>query len=76
MESKLLLVTERHRNRVSVVCKLLQVSKQGQNAIKARYIRKYPKTRMILRIFEGDSQTLGPRKLEKVLEKVMEIHGI
>ena len=32
---------------VCVICKLLQVSKQGQNKIQASYVRKYPKTRMI-----------------------------
>lgn len=58
--------------------KWLQLSKQGQNKIKASYLRKYPKTRMwmILTIFKNCSQTLGPGKLKKVIEKVMEIHGI
>ena len=36
---------------VSVVGKLLQVSKQGQNKIQASYARKYPKTRISLTIF-------------------------
>jgi len=40
---------------VFVVRKLLQVSKQGQNKIQASYARKYPKTRMILKIFESGS---------------------
>ena len=38
-----------------VVRKLLQVSKQGQNKIRASYVRKYPKTRIILKIFESRS---------------------
>ena len=50
--------------------KWLQLSKQGQNKIQASYLRKYPKTRI------NCSQTLGPGKLKKVIEKVMEIHGI
>lgn len=58
---------------VCVVRKLLQVSKQGQNKIQ---VRKYPKTRMILTILESGSSTLGHGKLEKVMEKVMESHGI
>ena len=61
---------------VCVVRKLLQLSKQGQNKIQAIYLRKYPKTRMILTIFKNCSQTLGPGKLKKVIEKAMEIHGI
>ena len=40
---------------VCVICKLLQVSKQGQNKIQASYVRKYPKTRMILTIFKSGS---------------------
>ena len=40
---------------VRVVRKLLQMSKQGQNKIQASCVRKYPKTRMILTIFEGGS---------------------
>jgi len=47
----LLLVLE-NCSAVCVVCELFQVSKQGQNKIQASYIRKYPKTRMILIIFE------------------------
>ena len=38
-----------------VVHKLLQVSKQGQNKIQASFVRKYPKTRMILTNFESGS---------------------
>ena len=56
---------------------LLQVSKQGQNIkIQVGYIRKYPKTRMILTIFESGSLTLGPRKLEKFMEKIMEFEEL
>ena len=40
---------------VCVVHKLLQVSKQGQNKIQTSYVRKYPKTRMILTNFESGS---------------------
>ena len=40
---------------LSVVGKLLWVSKQGQNKIQASYARKYPKTRMSLTIFESGS---------------------
>ena len=59
-----------------VVRKLLEMSKQGQNKIRASYVRKYPKTRMILTIFESGSSTLDHRKLEKVMEKVMESYEI
>ena len=38
---------------VCVICNLLQVSKQGQNKAQASYVRKYPKTRMILTIFKS-----------------------
>ena len=38
---------------VYVVRRLLQVSKQGQNKIQASYARKYPKARMILKIFKS-----------------------
>ena len=56
---------------------LLQVSKQGQNIkIQVGYIRKYPKTRMILTIFESGSLTLGPGKLEKFMEKIMEFEEL
>ena len=51
-----------------VVCKLLEMSKQGQNKIWASYVRKYPKTRMILTIFETGSSTLDHRKWQKVME--------
>ena len=61
---------------VYVVRKLLQVSKQGQNKIQASYARKYPKARMILKIFENGSLTLGHGRLENVMEKVMKGHGI
>ena len=40
---------------VCVVCKLLQLSKQGQNKIQASNVRKYTKTRMILTIFKSGS---------------------
>ena len=40
---------------VCVVRKLLQVPKQGQNKIQASCVRKYPKTRMSLTIFESGS---------------------
>ena len=48
----------------SMCGKLVQVLKKGQ----ARYLRKYPKTRMIWTIFESGSETLGHEKLEKVVE--------
>ena len=38
-----------------MVCKLLQMSCQGQNKIRASYVRKYPQTRMILTVFESGS---------------------
>ena len=37
---------------VCVVGKLLQVPKQEQNKLQTNYVRKYPKTRMILTIFK------------------------
>ena len=40
---------------VCVVIKLLQVWKQGQNKIHSSYVRNYPKTRMILTVFESGS---------------------
>ena len=40
---------------VCVVGKLLQVPKQGQNKLQTSYVRKYPKTRMILTIFKSGS---------------------
>ena len=49
----------------SMYGKLLQVLKKGQ----ASYVRKYPKTRMILTIFESGSETLGHEKVEKVMKK-------
>ena len=39
-------------------------------------VKKYLKTRIVLKIFESDSVTLGHRKLEKIMEKFMESHGI
>ena len=53
---------------VCMVCKLLQVPKQGQNKIQASYVRKYLKTRMSLTVFDSGSYTFGHRKLEKVME--------
>ena len=47
-----------------MVCKLLQVPKQGQSKIQASYVRKYLKTRMSLTVFES----FGHGKLEKVME--------
>ena len=40
---------------VCVVGKLLQVPKQEQNKLETNYVRKYPKTRMILTIFKSGS---------------------
>ena len=40
---------------VCVVGKLLQVPKQEQNKLQTNYVRKYPKTRMILTIFKSGS---------------------
>ena len=59
---------------VCVVHKLLQVLKKGQNKIYSSYVRKYPKTEMILANFESGS--LGQEKLEKVIEKVMEFEKL
>ena len=44
-----------HGKLYCVVRKLLQMSKQGENKIQANYVRKCPKTRMILTIFESGS---------------------
>ena len=52
---------------------IVGVDQQGQNKIQASYVRRYPKTRTI---FKGGSETLGHGKLEKVMEKIMESHGI
>ena len=35
-----------------------------------------PKTRIFLTIVKKGSETLGPRKLEEVMEKIMENHGM
>ena len=39
-------------------------------------VKKYPKTRNVLNIFERVSKTQGHGKREKVMEKVLESHGI
>jgi len=36
----------------------------------------YLRSKNVLNIFEGDSKTQGHEKREKVMEKVMESHGI
>ena len=38
-------------------------------------VKKYPKTRIILKIFQGQLN-LRSGKLEKIMEKVMESHGM
>ena len=39
-------------------------------------VKKYPKTRNVLNIFERDSKTQGHGKREKVMEKVMEFEEL
>ena len=39
-------------------------------------VKKYPETWNVLNIFERDSKTQGHGKREKVMEKVMQGHGI
>ena len=48
----------------------------SKDNIKYSYARKYSKTKMILTIFKSGSQTLGHGKLENVMGKVVESHGI